>query len=139
MCIEDRALGVTDCLLLVQEDDPTRPQPPGRKSVLVLAEECKAYLEARKVNCRPVGVFVAGAGMQADISRQTTEFTQGVAPERVVLDIKPGTKRMTYTMSRVARPGNWLFNLEAGFLEDDRRNDPGTERPEIWQVTADLV
>lgn len=61
----------------------------------------------------------------------------GVEPARVVLDLKPGTKKMTFWMSRTAQPGNWLFNLETEFASG--RPIPGTERPEFWQADWNSV
>lgn len=65
-----------------------------------------------------------------DIQRLVDEFTADVPPNEVVLDFKPGTKKMTYSVIVAARPGNFLLNVEPEFRED-RRNTPGTEIPEL--------
>jgi hypothetical protein len=129
-----RALNVQHCLLLYQRETTKRRH---RKTTEELARDCKQTLEARepRIDC-PVAPFGPGARMWTDIAQAVSEFSREVAREQLVLDLKPGTKRMTYSLSRVARPGNWLFNLEADFLAD-RRTDPGTEEPELWQVPSE--
>jgi len=73
--------------------------------------------------------------MEGSIRQQIDDFVpRDIPPERVMLDLKPGTKKMTYSQSRVARRGNWLFNLETDSLDNDPRADPGTEEPELWQA-----
>jgi hypothetical protein len=118
------AVGAKSCLLLHTPDE----------RMTGLAEECRQYLAGEAVDCR-LQPIDPGDKMEGSFRRGVDEFTRGVPPERVILDLKPGTKKMTYAQSRVARPGNWLFNLEAKFL-DDRRTDPGTEQPELWQAGA---
>jgi hypothetical protein len=41
---------------------------------------------------------------------------------------------MTYALSRLARPGDWLFNFD-GQLHDYRRTVPLTETVDLWQAT----
>jgi hypothetical protein len=116
------ALGVTHCLLLHTPDGDM----PSR------AQRCAEYLQPRGVTCM-IRPFEKGAEMVSRIGAEICAFTRDVPPERVVIDLKPGTKKMTYAQSRAAQAGNWLFNLEGGFL-DDGRSDPGTERPELWRA-----
>ncbi len=116
-------IGAKSCLLLHTADERMRG----------LAEECQVHLRRQGVDCRvwPIN----RDALESSIRLAVDDFVSEVSPERVVLDLKPGTKMMTYAQSRVARPGNWLFNLEARPL-NDRRTDPGTERPELWQAGA---
>jgi hypothetical protein len=116
------ALGVTHCLLL---HTPDAPMPE-------LARRCAHELVSRGLTCT-VRAFDNGPDMVAQIEAEIEGFTRGLRPDCVVIDLKPGTKKMTYAQSRAARRGNWLFNLEAAFL-DERRTDPGTERPELWRA-----
>jgi hypothetical protein len=116
------ALGVTHCLLLHTPDSAMGSR----------AAQCAQILTSRGLTCvtRP---FDEGADMLARICREVAEFTRGVPAEHVALDLKPGTKKMTYSLVRAARPGNWLFILDGDFLRD-RRTDPGTEKPELWRA-----
>jgi hypothetical protein len=115
------AVGARSCLLLHTADERMRG----------LAEECQVHLRGQGVDCqvRPIN----RDALESSVREAVDQFVREVPPERVALDLKPGTKMMTYAQSRVARPGNWLFNLEAKFL-DDHRTDPGTERPELWRA-----
>jgi hypothetical protein len=115
------AVGATYCLLLHTPDE----------RMAGLAEDCQVRLRREGVDCRPHAIDCDS--VESSVRQAVDAFVRGVSPEHVALDLKPGTKMMTYAQSRVARPGNWLFNLEARFL-DDRRTDPGTERPELWQA-----
>ncbi|OWK41128.1 hypothetical protein FRUB_05020 [Fimbriiglobus ruber] len=115
------ATAATNCLLL--------HTPEGK--LAESAEHCRRLLEGRAAGIPTP--FSTGAEMGEDIRRAVERFTHGVPPDRVVLDLKSATSKMKYWVARAARPGNWLFNLETTFL-DDRRNDPGTERPELWQA-----
>jgi hypothetical protein len=114
-----RAVGVTHCLLLHTPDQEAT------------AVACQTELSP-EVEALPQS-FTPGSEMPREIRQAVMQFTAGVPEEKVVIDLKPGTKKMTYSMSQAARPGNWLFNLEAIFL-DERRNDPGSEKPELWQA-----
>jgi hypothetical protein len=116
------ALRVQYCLLLHTPDG----------DMPVRARKCAEYLQTQDITC-VVRAFDAGLDMESQISAEIAAFTRGVPPELVVIDLKPGTKKMTYAQSRAARPGNWIFNLEGGF-RDDGRSIPGAERPELWRA-----
>jgi hypothetical protein len=59
-----------------------------------------------------------------------SSFVGSVDPSEVLLDLKPGTKRMTYCIIASAVAGNKLLNMDPEFLKD-RRVSPGTEIPEL--------
>jgi len=90
------------------------------------ARKCAARLGVDR--CR-VERFGQSSSVE-DIRRLVDDFTADVPPETVVLDFKPGTKKMTYSVIVAARPDNFLLNVEPEFRED-RRNTPGTEIPEL--------
>ncbi len=99
------------------------------------AREFKAKLEAvelgdgrGRVACELAGFQAATA--PAEFPAHVARFTAGVPESEVVLDLKPGTKKMTYSVIAAARPGHCLLNMEPEF-KDDRRNTPGTEVPEL--------
>ena len=50
-------------------------------------------------------------------------------PSQVILDLKPGSKRMTYAMTLAAPKGSLLLNIETQFK--DGAHVPGTENPEL--------
>lgn len=114
-----RATGVKKCLLLHTPD---------------LAEEArrsKSQLEPEiEVRLRP---FAIGPEMLREIRVEVADFVEGVPDDGVVIDIKPGDKKMTHAMTLAARRGNWVYFLGAEMLKD-RRNGPGTEEPELWQA-----
>ncbi len=93
--------------------------------------ECLGGLGA-DVTAVPV-MFRNTADMGDDIRRAVEAFAAGVPADRLVIDIKSATAKMKYWMGRAAKPGNWILNLEARML-NDRRNDPGSETPEVWQA-----
>ncbi len=62
-------------------------------------------------------------------------FLAGVAQDRVVFDLTPGTKLMLLTLERLARrhfPGSWLLYLK--HRTPDGRPEPGTEFPLLWRA-----
>ncbi|MCX7667007.1 MAG: hypothetical protein N2112_15850 [Gemmataceae bacterium] len=61
------------------------------------------------------------------------KFVSGIDASKVVIEIKSGTASMKYWLGQMAQPRNWIFNLESRMLEN-RENDPGTEKVELWQV-----
>jgi hypothetical protein len=114
-----RAMGVTHCLLLHTPD------------LAAAALDCKGRL-APTVQGVP-HPFTPGPNLLREIRAAVAGFTAGVPGDKVVIDLKPGTKKMTFSMGRAASPGNWLFNLETSMLQD-RRNDPGSEEPDLLQA-----
>lgn len=71
--------------------------------------------------------------MRSTFREHIRNFVSGVDPSQVVIEIKSGTAAMKYWLGRMAQRGNWIFNLEARMLEN-RENDPGSEKPDLWQV-----
>jgi hypothetical protein len=128
------ALRAKNCLLLYQCGDPEKDEEGNKMKGIAL--QCKRELNDYEVFCR-IGRFRTGPAMWSDIGQEVEAFTVGAPPNQVAIDLTPGKKMMTYSLSRVARRGNWLFNLEARML-NDRRADPGTERPELWQTPEAL-
>lgn len=122
-----RALEVDRCLLLhTADDNQTR-----------LAEEAKARLE--DANHRQKHIFATLGDFAKDsvaimqtMERHIREFVAGLASNQVVFDLTPGTKLMTYALSRLAPPASWLVYLEHGWHEG--RPDPDTEEFLAWQV-----
>ncbi len=53
---------------------------------------------------------------------------------RVIFDLKPGTKKMTLALYRVAGEGDWLFFFDT--LYDKGRPVPGTETVALWPAAA---
>ena len=75
--------------------------------------------------------------MNARIASGIEQFTGRISPDLVMLDLKPGTKLMTYTLSRLARPSNWLLNLEVRIprwtqQSRNRRWNGGRQGCEFW-------
>lgn len=114
-------------VLLLHTDDPKQREA---------AETCRRRLAGwwaeRQVDGTAELVPFPRDGGGAAIAAAHARFVDGVAAGRAAVDLKPGTKRMTYDMSRLARPGDWLFNFDTRFLPD-AGPDPGTEVPEVWQ------
>lgn len=111
------ALGAERCLLLHTGG-----------ALLKKAEDCVRHLGKDRCELCEIDERT----VVEEIARATAAFTAGVPPAEVVLDLKPGTKKMTYALLRAAHPENRLLNLEPQFL-DDRRNVPGTEIPELLE------
>jgi hypothetical protein len=102
------------------------------------AKECQRILESqtKPVTCY-LRRFPMGTELAHVLATAVTEFTLGVPPDRVALDLTPGTKLMSYSLSLAAKPGNWLFCLEVDYPYDrypDGRPDPGSERPGLLPV-----
>ncbi len=102
------------------------------------ARECQRWLEASpdKVTCQ-LRRFPVGTEMANVLDAAIADFTRGVSRDQVALDLTPGTKMMSYSLSRAAKPGNWLFCLQVDYrYEDcpDGRPVPDSEQPELLAV-----
>lgn len=121
-----RALDVDQCLLLHTPD----------KKQGQLAEQAKDRLEdeasGRKRIGGSCGAFDNDSGVVASLERRIGTFIAGLAPEKIVFDLTPGTKLMTYALSRLAPPGSWLVYIQ--HVWRDGRPVPDTERFHAWQV-----
>jgi hypothetical protein len=115
------ALGVKHCLLLYTKELESK------------MSECLRYLDKQEIEAVPACFTLTD--MENEIKKALQRVAEELPPEDLVIDLTPGTKKMTYTLSRLARPGNWLFYLESKF-RDDRRSEPGTERIELWQAKS---
>ncbi len=60
------------------------------------------------------------------------EFLHDTPPQQVVTDLTPGTKLMTYALSRTAPPGSWLMYIKNE--TPNGRVEPGNEKIIRWQV-----
>jgi hypothetical protein len=78
--------------------------------------------------------FTQGPKMAQEMLDLGSRFLAGVPPGQAVIDLKPGNKKMTYALSRLARPGDWLFDFE-GKRRGYRRTVPLTETIDLWQAT----
>jgi hypothetical protein len=124
-----QALKVEHCLLLYHPFKPT-PDREWDEEIEECADWCAKQLSDLG---KPEPIRVGADGrITGDIAGEIARFTEKVPPKCVALDIKPGTKQMTYTLGRIAREGNWVFNFDTSF--SDNQPVPGTERPEVVEV-----
>jgi hypothetical protein len=80
--------------------------------------------------CILVGLFESD--VLKSIGKLVTDFlNDAVDPKKVVIDLKPGTKKMTFALIRAAQDGNRMLCLEEQQSQFDRRAIPGTEAPEF--------
>ena len=80
-----------------------------------------------------VGFDVLADDYRRLVEHAVADFVKGVAPDRVVLDLKPGTKKMSYAILCAAERGCRILNLEPTFL-DDRRNHPARPTPRCPEI-----
>jgi hypothetical protein len=113
------------CLLLYTPD------------LLPQARECEKHLPG--VRCK-FAWFHQGPDQDRHMADAVEAFTSNVPVDEVVLDLTPGTKMMSYSLSRTAKAGNWLFFLDAKYLHDrsaHRRPDPDSESPDLRPVRTE--
>jgi hypothetical protein len=79
--------------------------------------------------------FSKGPDMAQQMIDLGNQFLLGVPAGKVVIDLKPGNKKMTYALSRLARRGDWLFDFE-GERRGYRRTVPLTETVDLWQAAG---
>ena len=91
-------------------------------------------LQDRGVNVTPFE-FSNTADMHSSFEQAITAFARGVAPERLVFDLTPGSKLMTLTLAAVAPVGSYLYCLWHRTEKENRTNlpIPGEEIPILWQ------
>jgi hypothetical protein len=118
------ALGVKHRLFLHTDDCK-------QKSAADVVKACLNDLGERGADCP--APFTMGPSMAEQMIALGNHFLQGVPPGQAVIDLKPGNKKMTYALSRLARPGDWLFNFD-GKQHDHRRTIPLTETVDLWQA-----
>jgi hypothetical protein len=115
------------CLLLHTVD------PKDTVDLKATAEDCRRRLPGVRCEARP---FPKGTEMETAIKSAVAQFLRDVPPRDsadVAFDLTPGTKMMSYSLTRAAQPGNSLFCLEVDYLPD-RRPNPDSERPELRRV-----
>jgi hypothetical protein len=120
-----RALNVDHCLLL---------HTGGRQEELALLAQQRlesAQNGQKRIDCTPE-VFENSAAIIERIKPLIQKFVAGISPQKIVFDLTPGTKMMTYALSRLSPAASWLVYLQHGWREG--RPAPDTEKFHAWQV-----
>jgi len=128
--------GVDHCLLLHTDDPKQTALAEQIKNELKNDQESllRFRLKVPEIELRG---FCMGGQLVAGLRDATTQFVSTVDPDQLVYDIKPGTKRMTFSIAQLVRSGNWIYDFAQTFNKN--LPVPGTELPEMWQVSHDIT
>jgi hypothetical protein len=112
-----------ECLLLYRADSTQ------------LVEEALKAIRWSRVNCKVKHLAFGAEKMSDEISEHVHRFLDGVAPERSMIDLTPGTKEMSLTLAlEIAVPGTYLFYRRHRIDRTTKRPDPDWLQPLIWRA-----
>lgn len=105
------------------------------KCLLLFTNESHRYIPYCQQQLGGIGLeppqLIGKENYVNDVEKHVVAFLKGIDPNKVVLDIKPGTKEMTYALLRVAEPHNRILCIDHEETLN-RGPRPGTEHPKVF-------